>query len=203
MKKLFASLCAVSSLGIALAPVQAQQVVVGEPENTITCPIGQVEYEGSCFPADTSVSATDEFTITAEGVVTHRCSIDDPGPIQMVPNLDPDTGRQFMRGRAQIPFTQSSDTRWELTNISTVSPSYRGGNITITPPIGAGGRFGIGRYDENAPLRSDITVITGDGTFSLIADVNGDERGNLTPGNYRVSATLSCYASGSAIPDES
>ena len=203
MKKLITSLLAVSSLGIAVAPVQAQQVVIGEEE--ITCPLGQAPFNGSCFDVDTSVPATDEFTITAEGVVTHECSIDNPGTIQMFPAFNPNTGQESMEGRAQIPFTQSSDTRWELSNIETVSPSYRGGNITITPPIGAAGRFGIGRYEEGAlviPSRSDITVITGDGTFNVVAAVNGDDRGNLTPGNYRVSAVLSCYASGSAVVGE-
>ena len=204
MKKLFATLFTLSSIAIPAASVQAQQTIVGEPESTIICPYGEVEFEGSCFPVD-EPGPTDEFVITAQGTVTHECSIDNPGEIFLSPALNPNNGLEFMQGRARIPFTQSSDTRWELTNIDTSSPAYNGSSITITPPSGFENVFGIGAYPEGTflvPSRSDFVVTTGSGTFDVVATVNGDDNGNLVPGTYRTSAILSCYSSGSAVVGE-
>lgn len=190
MKKIFTSLFAVSSVTFAVAPAQA-----------VICPFGQVEYEGSCFPVEQPSGPSNSFTINAAGTVTHECDIENPGNLLLQPALDPNTGKESMRVISRFDFTQSSNTIWELSDLNVAAPSVGNAYMTITPPIGPGGRFGVGELNDGSTPRESVNVITGDGTFQLEASISTADL-NLEPGQYSMSAVLSCYSSGGSIIGE-
>lgn len=214
MKKLFASLLAVSSAAISVVPAHAQVLDPVEQDiadQQINCPVGQVAFNGSCFDVDQPGigEPTDQTILRASGEIVHECSIDNPGTVLLTPGLNPDTGDELMDGRASINFTQSGETRWELTDLRTIAPGglAQPGSITMDPPPGNGGRFGIGELPFGFEQTRTGAVVGGTGgTFltRFIVDglaTNGGPK-TLPRGSYNVSAILSCYQSGSALQGE-
>lgn len=216
MKKLFASLLAVSSAAITVAPAHAQVSLIDPVvdqdvlDQQINCPLGEVAYQGSCYPViQPEVGApTDQTVIRAAGEVVHECSINNPGTVLLTPGLNPDTGNELMNGFAQISFSQSGETRWELTDLRSTSPAFgQSGSITMDPPPGNGGRFGIGELPSGFEQTRTGAVVQGTGgTFLTRFTVDGVSIGggpkSLPRGSYSVSAVLSCYQSGSAVQGE-
>jgi len=189
MKKLFASLFAVSSVTFAVAPVQAQAT---------SCPFGQALYNGSCFPYDPA--PTDEFTLQAEGEVVHECNLVGSTNFALTRDADSTTGEAVMQGSTQIDFTQSSNTVWEITSLNVNSPfgTQQAGSIFIEPPEGRGAGFGRGVYANGlTPSRRNYTSVgNSGGTFTVTATALGTPEGTLLPGTYGVTSTLTCYSTG-------